>query len=309
MQDLNDMLFFAEVVEQGGFAAAGRSLEVPKSRLSRRIARLEDELGVQLLQRSTRKLSLTPAGERFLRHCSEMRESAQAAFEAVAQSQTEPHGTVRLSCPVTLAQTALGPLMPEFLARHPLVRVEVRVLNRPVDPVEDGVDIALRVREAIEDSPTLVAKTFGASRTVLVASPALLGRQGPVREPADLARLDTLSMSVGHGRASWRLLGPRGEEFVHVHTPRYVADDLLTLLQAAVAGTGAALLPDYLCSADLGAGRLVEVLCGWGPPPGIAHAMFPARRALVPAVRKLIDFLAERMVGDRPYVSYAEQGG
>lgn len=300
MQDLNDMVLFAEVIEHGGFAAAGRASGTPKSRLSRRVARLEQQLGVQLLQRSTRKLSLTPAGELFLRHCVQMREAAQAAFEVIAQEQTEPHGTVRLTCPVTLAQGALGALLPLFMARYPQVRVQMQVLNRPVDPVEDGVDLALRVRLQIEDSTTLVAKTFGTTRTVLVANPDLLARQGPVRAPADLARLDTLAMSVADGRASWRLEGPQGQTHLHSHEPRYVADDLLTLVRAAVAGIGAALLPDYLCRADMQAGRLVEVLPGWGPPPGITHAVFPARRALVPAVRSLIDFLAQHLAGDGP---------
>jgi DNA-binding transcriptional LysR family regulator len=298
--DLNDMVLFADVMEHGGFAAAGRASGMPKSRLSRRVARLEQQLGVQLLQRSTRKLSLTPAGEMFLRHCVQMREAAQAAFEVIAQEQTEPRGTVRLSCPVTLAQSAVGALLPVFLARHAQVRVQMLVLNRPVDPVEDGVDLALRVRQQIEDSTTLVAKTFGTSRTLLVASPALLAQQGPVLAPADLARLDTLAMSVGDGRINWRLVGPEGQAFVHSHDPRYVADDLLILVHAAVAGTGAALLPDYLCRADLHAGRLVEVLPGWGPPRGITHAVFPARRALVPAVRRLIDFRAENLGGDGP---------
>lgn len=295
MQDLNDMVLFAQVIEHGGFAAAGRALAMPKSRLSRRVARLEEQLGVQLMQRSTRKLSLTPAGELFLRHSTEMREAAQAAFEAVAQAQTEPHGTVRLSCPVTLAQSALGPLLPAFLARYPRVRLELQVLNRAVDPVDDGVDIALRVRPQIEDSATLVAKTFGTSRLILVASPALLARKGPVRAPADLARLDTVAMSVSDGRTSWRLQGPHDQQFVHGHAPRYVADDLQMLVCAAVAGTGCAMLPDYLCRAGLHAGQLVEVLPGWGPPPGITHAVFPARRALVPAVRRLLDFLSETL--------------
>ncbi len=301
MHDLNDMVLFAEVIEHGGFAAAGRACGMPKSRLSRRVARLEEQLGVQLMQRSTRKLSLTAAGEVFLRHCAGMREAAQTAFEAVAQGQTEPRGTVRLSCPVTLAQSALNTLLPQFLARFPEVRVEMQVLNRPVDPVEDGVDIALRVRAQIEDSATLVAKTFGTSRAIMVASPDLVSRHGPVVEPADLARLDTVSMTVGDGRSSWRLEGPDGQAFVHTHVPRYVADDLLVLVDAAVAGIGAALLPDYLCRAQLHAGRLVEVLPGWGPALGITHAVFPARRALVPAVRRLLDFLAQNLGGDRPY--------
>ena len=300
MQDLNDMVFFAEVAERGGFAAASRALGVPKSRLSRHVAELEARLGVQLMQRSTRRLSLTPAGEIFLRHCSAMRDAAQAAAESVAQVQTEPRGTVRLSCPVTLAQSSVGPLLPVFLARYPHVRVEMRVLNRPVDPVEEGVDLALRVRPAIEDSSTLVAKTFGVSRTILVATPALLRAQGPVHSPQDLGRLDTVSMSMGE-RTQWRLEGPGGKVFVHSHVPRYVADDLLSLKFAVVQGTGASVLPDYMCRREIEAGLLAEVLPGWGPTPAISHVVFPARRALVPAVRRLIDFLAENLDGAEPH--------
>jgi len=301
MQDLNDMIFFAEVAERGSFTAASRALGLPKSRLSRRVASLEAQLGVQLMQRSSRKLSLTPPGELYLRYCIEMRDAAQAAQQAIAQVQTEPRGTVRLSCPVTLAQSAMGPLLPTFMKRYPQVRVEMRVLNRPVDPVEDGVDIALRVRSQIENSATLVAKTFGISRLLLVASPDQLLRQGPVREPTDLARLDSVSMAVGEGRSSWRLEGTHGEVFVHTHEPRYMADDLLTLGFAVMQGTGAAMLPDYMCRPHLKAGRLVEILPGWGPPPGITHAMFPARRALFPPVRRLLDFLSENLKVDGSY--------
>ena len=157
------------------------------------------------------------------------------------------------------------------------------------------------MRPQIEDSATLVAKTFGTSRMILVASPALLSRHGPVREPVDLARLDTVAMSVGEGRTQWRLHGPRGQHVVHAHAPRYVADDLQMLVCATVAGTGIAMLPDYLCRTGLTSGELVEVLPGWGPPLGITHAVFPARRALVPAVRRLLDFLAETLKGDGTY--------
>jgi DNA-binding transcriptional LysR family regulator len=300
MQDLNDMVFFAEVAERGGFAAASRALAIPKSRLSRRVADLEAQLGVQLMQRSTRRLSLTAAGEIFLRHCAAMRDAAQTAAEAVAQVQTEPSGAVRLSCPVTLAQSSVGPLIPRFMARYPGVRVEMRVLNRPVDPIEEGVDLALRVRPEIEDSATLVAKSFGVSRGMLVATPELLRRQGPVLTPADLARIDTVSMSMGD-RTHWQLQGPLGKVVVHSHAPRYVADDLLTLKFAVVQGVGASVLPDYMVRDEIGSGLLIEVLPGWGPAPAISHAMFPARRALVPAVRRLIDFLAENLDGAEPH--------
>ena len=202
MQDLNDMVFFAEVAERGGFAAAGRALGIPKSRLSRRVAELEARLGVQLLQRSTRQLSLTPAGELYLRHSIAMRDAAQAAAEAIAQVQTEPRGVVRISCPITLAQSGVGVLLSQFMLRYPAVRIEMRILNRPVDPIEEGIDLALRVRPVIEDSTTLVAKQFAAARGVLVASPDLLRRQGPVRTVEALAGLDTVAQSAANGRVS-----------------------------------------------------------------------------------------------------------
>ncbi|MDB5791944.1 MAG: LysR family transcriptional regulator [Massilia sp.] len=306
MQDLNDMVFFAEVAERGGFAAAGRALGVPKSRLSRHVAELEASLGVQLLQRSTRSLSLTSAGELYLRHCAAMRDAAQAAAEAVAQVQTEPRGTVRISCPVTLAQGSLGPLLPIFMARYPQVRIDMRVMNRPVDLVEEGIDIALRVRVHIEDSATLVAKRLGISRGVLVASPAFLARYGPITSPADLGQLETISMAAGgDGRSPMKLHGPGGATHLLVSEPRYVADDLLTLMYAVLHGTGASMLPDYMCREERKSGALVEVLPGWGPETGIVHAMFPARRALVPAVRRLIDFLAENLQVDEPHVPAA----
>jgi len=298
MQDLNDMVFFAEVAERGGFAAASRALGIPKSRLSRRVADLEQQLGVQLMQRSTRRLSLTPAGEIYLRHSAAMRDAAQAAAEAVAQVQTEPSGTVRLSCPISIAHSGLGRLLPQFMERYPAVRVDLRVMNRPVDLIEEGIDIALRVRPAIEDSTTLVAKVLGTSRAVLVIRPDLLARQGPVNTPADLARLQTAAMSANsEGRSEWRLEGPNGEIHVHVHAPRYVADDLATLQLAVLEGAGATLLPGYMCRQDVEAGRLARVLPDWGPAPVIAHMVFPARRALVPAVRRLIDFLTEHLHG------------
>ncbi|MDH6594646.1 DNA-binding transcriptional LysR family regulator [Variovorax sp. TBS-050B] len=300
MQDLNDMVFFAEVAERGGFAAASRALGIPKSRLSRRVAELEDWLGVQLMQRSTRRLSLTPAGELFLRHSAAVRDAAQAATEAVAQVHTEPCGIVRLACPITVAHSGLAQLLPRFMALYPAVRIDLRVLNRPVDLIEEGIDIALRVRPAIEDSTTLVAKVLGTSRAVMVVRPDLLERFGPVQTPADLAKLPSAAMSANaEGRSEWRLEGPNGEIHVHLHTPRYVADDLASLQVAALEGVGATLLPGYMCRADLAAGRLVQLLPDWGPAQAIAHMVFPARRALVPAVRKLIDFLAEHLSGSQ----------
>ncbi|MBQ0922115.1 LysR family transcriptional regulator [Hydrogenophaga aromaticivorans] len=295
MQDLNDMLLFAEVVERGGFAAAGRALGLPKSRLSRRVAGLEAQLGVRLLQRTTRKLSLTEVGEAYLRHCQALRESAQAAADTVAQVQTEPRGTLRVACPVTLAQTVLAELMPDFLARHPLVRMEMLVSNRVVDLVEEGVDVALRVRTTLEDSGSLVVKRLGDDAPVLVASPALLARQGTPTTLDELSRLDSMAMSTTDGRASIPLTDPDGRQTTLQHTPRYVADDLLTLHVAALAGTGMCWLPSYMCEDDLRQGRLVRLLPDWQTPRGLVHAVFPSRRGLTPAVRCFLDFLGDHV--------------
>jgi DNA-binding transcriptional LysR family regulator len=293
MQDLNDLLYFAEVVDRGGFAAAGRALGIPKSRLSRRVAELEARIGVRLLQRTTRKLSLTAVGEQFHRHCVAMREDAQAAEETVAQAQTEPRGIIRIACPVTLAQTTLGPILPQFLARYPQVRVDMRVSNRVVDLVEEGFDVALRVRPTLDDSGSLVVKNFGSTHTLLVGSPAQLARQGRPTTVADLDRLDTVNMSSADGRAVWHLIGPEGATHAFHHQPRYVADDLLTLKLAVLRGTGICVLPDYMCSDEIRDRLLVPVLAGWAPRPGIFHAVFPSRRGLVPAVRRFLDFLDE----------------
>lgn len=208
MLDLNDMLYFAEVAERGGFAAAGRALGIPKSRLSRRVAELEAQLGVRLLQRTTRSLSLTEVGQAYLRHCQALREAAQAAQDTVEQVRSEPRGTVRVTCPVTLAQSVLGDLLPQYLARHPAVRLEVQVSNRAVNPVEEGVDVALRVRNSVDDSASLVVKRLGEGRVLLVASPAQLARQGQPQTLQDLARMDTLAMSAPEGRSSLCLQGP-----------------------------------------------------------------------------------------------------
>jgi DNA-binding transcriptional LysR family regulator len=298
MQDLNDMLYFAEVAERGGFAAAGRALGMPKSRLSRRVAELEARLGVRLLQRTTRKLSLTEVGEIYLRHCSVLRDEAAAAGDAVAQMQSEPRGTVRIACPVTLAQNAIGRLVPLFLAAHPLVKIDLRVTNRVVDLVEEGIDIALRVRVDLDASGSLVIKQLGHTDTLLLGSPAQLARQGQPADPAGLSRLDTVAMGSNDGKSTWALVGPEGQEVLLKHEPRYVADDLQTLKLAILAGTGIGFLPKDLAKSELQARLLLPVLPGWTLRTAKVHAVFPSRRGQMPAVRGFLDFLGRHLRGE-----------
>jgi DNA-binding transcriptional LysR family regulator len=228
-----------------------------------------------------------------------MRDEALAAAEAVAHMQAEPRGTLRISCPVTLAQSTLGYLIPRYLAQHPQVRLDMRVTNRVVDLVEEGIDIALRVRPTLDDSGSLVIKQLGATSGHLLASPEQLRRQGIPATPQDLARLDTVAMSSTDGRSAWVLLGPEGQEFVFQHQPRYVADDLQTLKLAVLAGAGVSFLPDMLSMAERQAQLLVPVLPGWAPKPGMVHAVFPSRRGQVPAVRSFLDFMGQHMQGEQ----------
>lgn len=300
MRHLEDLVLFAEVAERGSFTAAGRSLGMPKSRVSQRIAALEADLGVQLMLRSTRRLSLTAAGEEFLRHCLAVREAARAADEWRLQASAEPRGTVRLSCPVTLAQGGVGQLLPHFLRRYPGVTVQMRVMNRPVDPIEEGVDIALRVRNEIEASATLAVRRFGLTRTLLVGAPALLREAGTPAAPQDLARFGAVAMSPESAASGLLLTHADGSTFRYVQAARYTADDLSTLKFAIVAGLGIGMLPDYLCRDELRRGGLVELLPEWRLAPGIAHATYSPRRGLNPAVRALLDFLAENLIGEEP---------
>src|SRR5471032_1958300 len=188
MQDLNDLYYFAKVVEAGGFAAAGRLLGIPKSRLSRRIAELEERLGARLLQRTTRQLKLTAVGERYLRHCQAMLLEAETADEAVASMSSEPRGRLRVSCPVGLAHEMLPMVISDFLEKYPQVQLEVMLVNRRVDLVTEGVDVALRVRELGDEDPLLVTRRLRQAQTALVASPEFL-RERQIDTLEDLKQL------------------------------------------------------------------------------------------------------------------------
>jgi DNA-binding transcriptional LysR family regulator len=189
-------------------------------------------------------------------------------------------------------------LIPLFLERHPHVRIEMQVSNRVVDLVQDGVDVALRVRSTLDDSGSMIVKNLGISQGLVVASPSQLERQGRPETVEDLQRLSTLAMSAPDGRASWLLTDPQGRDYEFQHRPCYTADDLLTLRYAVLKGTGMCILPDYLCRRELQRGQLEQVLPGWAPRPGVIHAVFPSRRGLIPAVRHFLDFLGEHVTGE-----------
>jgi len=293
VRDLNDFYFFAQVVEHGGFAPAGRALGAQKARLSRRIAALEDRLGVRLIQRSTRRFAVTDVGQTFYAHARAAAAEAEAAEEAVARTRAEPQGLVRVSCPVMLAQGPLAPALARFLRDNPRVRVELEATNRRVDLIAEGVDVALRVRQPPLEDSELVLKVFGRDAGVLVSARACLERRGRPQTPADLAAFDSLATTRAGGDHWWRLIGPNGELETVRHQPRLVTDDMQVLRRAALEGIGIVLLPRLLVQPDIEAGLLERLLPAWDTPEGVMHAVYPSRRGLVPAVRRFLDMLDE----------------
>lgn len=294
--DLNDLRLFVRVVEAGGFSAAARDGGVPRSRLSRRIAALEEELGLRLIQRSTRAFAVSDIGREFYDHCKAMLVEAEAAVAVIERQHQEPQGQVRIACPPSMVQFQVGPMLARFMARHPKVSVRLESTNREVDILREGLDLAIRVRfPPLEDSD-LVVRRLRPDHQHLVAAPGLLEdhrvRLGRAIGPDDLSALPSLAWDLHAAEHQWDIECPDGARRLVRHAPRLVTPDMAALVEAAAAGVGVCRLPEVVAHAALQSGRLVEVLPGWRPRSGIIHAVFPTRRGLIPSVRLLIDHLA-----------------
>lgn len=292
MLDLNDLYFYVQVVDHGGFAPAARALGLPKSRLSRRIIELETRLGVRLLQRSTRRFAVTEIGQDYYRHCVAMLVEANAAQETVDRSRSGPQGLVRLSCPPALLCFQIGRMIARFMATNPRVTVELASTSRRVDVIGEGIDVAIRVRfPPVEDSD-LALRTLGDSPQRLVASPGLVAALRTPLQPADLAGLPSLGLGPLNREHVWQLNGPEGANVRVPHRPRLVTDDMSQLLYAALDGVGIVQLPSMVVDEQIASGALLDLLPDWPPASGQVQAVFPTRRGLLPSVRGLIDFLA-----------------
>ncbi len=292
MQDLNDFAWFVQVVDHGGFAAAGRALDQPKSKLSRRIAQLEERLGVRLIQRTTRQFAVTEVEQTFYQHCKAMLIEAEAAQQAVETLRAEPRGSVRITCPVTLLHVHIGPMLARFMARYPGVTLHLEATNRRVDVVGEGIDVAIRVRpRPIEDSD-LVMRVLADRGHRLVASPDSF----PGSDVAGAVRAGAwpgLSLGANKHQHKWQLTGPGGARAEVYFTPRMVTTDMLALREAAMAGVGVVQLPLLMVRDQLASGELEVVLDEWQPRREVIHAVFASRRGLLPSVRALVDYLSE----------------
>ena len=284
------MLVFARVVQTGSFTTAAAELGMPKSTVSRKVSELEARLNARLLQRTTRKLSLTDVGRTYYDYCARIADEIQDAERAVSSLQETPRGLLRVTTGTNAAW--LGPIVSDFLKRYPEVQLELFCTGRTVDLVEERFDLGIRAG-TLADS-TLIARSLGAAKWLLAATPQYLKRRGRPRAPEDLKKHDCMSFGAGQSGTVLRLDG--GDRSVQINLSlRMLVSDFDVLYEATAAGRGIALLPAFRCVEDLRARRLERVLRDWSAPPTPMHVVYPSTRHVSPKVKSFIDHLHERM--------------
>jgi len=290
MRNLNDYYFFVQVVEHGGFAQAARHTGAPKSTLAKRVAALESELGVRLIQRTSRRFTVTELGQEFYRHAAAMLIEADAAEDVVKGRLAEPSGTVRITASVPTAQGILAKVLVGLAAAHPKVHVVLHVTDRFVDMVQEGFDIALRDHFAPLPDSGLVQRVVAVDPVCLVASPAYLATMGTPQLPQDLAGHAGLMGSMVGG--PWRLENNEGATQEVSIVPRLHADESTVLLRAVEEGLGIACLPQRMCGEAIAAGRVQRVLPQWRAGSVTTTLLMPHRRGQLPSVRLVADAIA-----------------
>jgi DNA-binding transcriptional LysR family regulator len=294
VQDLNDIYYFVQVVELGSFTAASRSLGVAKSQLSFRVARLEANLGVRLIQRTTRRSHVSEIGRRYYEQCRLLLAAAEHTQQVIDEAQAAPRGRIHVACPVLFAQLLLAPVLVDYLRQHPDVQVDLDICHHQADLIAGGFDIAFRVRDSIKDS-SLVMRSYGMDPQILVASPDLLRRQGHPTLPQELKPLASVGVVSGDGRHFWHLASGDGRAEQVEHHPSLVSDDLHVLYQAVIGGVGIAQLPQFVCRRPIAEGRLVPLLPAWSLPAGNVHAVYPSRHGHTPALHSFIEFVGQHL--------------
>ncbi len=293
--DLKDAEVFFRVIEDGSLTAAAQRLGRPKSSISRSLARLEDELGVRLLMRTTRRIHLSDAGRALHRHLLSVFQELQEAEDEVRERQEMPQGRLRITMPVELGLWFVGPLIAEFMMMHPKVSIEADLSGRLVNLVEEGMDLALRIGEFADSS--LVARKLGLVTRRWVASPEYLAQHGHPQHLAELADHEIILFPRGTENRL-RVVDCRdGHQTQLLVKGRLTVSNLTLSVQAAVAGLGIALVSPYLCQRELEQGQLLTILENYRVHDGGLYAMYPSRQHLPTLTRMFIDFLATRLGG------------
>jgi len=300
MEGFGAIPIFVAVVENDGFSAAARMLGVSTSAVSKRINQLEQHLGVRLLHRTTRKLSLTEAGERYFEHAVQALTAAGQAEDAVTEMQGEPQGKLKISSPMSFGRLHVAPLIPKLMMRYPKLRIDLVMDDRKVDLVAEGFDVAIRSAFGNLPASTLVARKLAPLRHALCASPDYIDRHGLPTSPAELIEHNCVLYSYSSDANEWTLHGKGEPENVSV-SGSYRVNNSEAILEALRQGIGIGRLPTFVAGPDLKAGRLVEVLESYRFPDHAFYAVFPEREYLPAKVRAFLDFAVEYFGGDEPY--------
>jgi DNA-binding transcriptional LysR family regulator len=296
MDRLGLMRSFRRVAELGSFSAAARDLGLSNAVISKHVALLEGHLGARLINRTTRRQSLTEAGAAYYPRAVRVLEELGEAEDAVGRMQAAPRGTLKVNAPMSFGVQHLAPVLPLFLQRYPEISVELNMNDRVVDLMEEGFDLALRIRSGLPNSRQ-IAQKIARARRLLAASPDYLAKRGPLERPADLAHHDCLIYSLTDSPALWDFDGPEGAVAVAV-TGRMRANNGQALRDAALAGLGVVRLPVFTMGEALAEGLLLPVMPRYRVPAHELYAVYPSNRNPAPKLRAFIDFLAEQFTGE-----------
>ncbi|MEY2622008.1 MAG: hypothetical protein RIT26_1828 [Pseudomonadota bacterium] len=292
MDKFQEMRVFTAVVDAASFVAAADALGMSKAAVSRHVSDLEQRLGVRLMHRTTRKLSLTPEGEVFLARCRDILSSIEASEAELSTRRVTASGLLKLSVPVSYGIRHLAPLWQEFLEQHPQITLDVQLADRVIDLVEEGFDLAVRIAR-LPDS-TLVSRRLASTRLVLCAAPSYLKRRGTPAHPSELTQHEVMSYSLMAMGDHWQFTGPQGPVSVKVR-PRMWSNNGDTCIAAAVQGAGIQLQPAFLIEESLANGQLVEILPQYRSLDLGIYAIYPSRKFVLPKVRALVEFLSAKL--------------
>lgn len=292
MDRIECMRAFVATVGANGFAAAARALDVPRSKVSKQIQALEEAIGVQLLQRTTRSLHLTEAGAEYYDACRDVIASLDEAEQRARTGMGEIRGVLRVNAPMSFGLSRLGPLIPRFNELHPNVELQVVLSDQQVDPVKGGFDVTIRIASLPDSS--MVARTLAPAPRIMVASAEYLAKHGEPQSPKDLANHQFLSYGYLQSGISLQLCNGKETQRVTVSGPLH-ANNGDILAQAAVGGMGIALLPNFIVERAVADGRLKPVLCEWQAPAISVNAVYPSARRVPMKTRAFIDFLTQEL--------------
>ena len=292
MDRIQSMEVFVKVAQAGSLSAAAQALGFSKSTVSKHLSALEEHLGVLLINRTTRRLSLTELGAAYREHAQRILAEIEETELAIQEHTVEPKGKLRVNAPMSFGILHLAPLLPGFMTANPRIEVELALDDRRIDLIEEGFDVAIRIGR-LEDS-TLIAKRLASLHFVCAAAERYLARHQPIAHPDDLVRHNCLRYTLNRQPGEWRFA--RGPESVAVKvTGTLAANNGEALREAAVGGLGVIYQPVFIIDADLGAGRLVPLLQDWQTPTIDIHAVFPEQRRLQPKLRRFVDYLADAL--------------